>query len=170
MDWDDAYTVVAVPPYKFTGVSQYGTLQYDPLVPIENQILFALELDDVTLQASSGTLTYDPTCSWIDAQDVLDWLGISVATAGDEAFVDLCAQSANDFCFKRRQEAGYQDKLDTLPSTAVGLGTRMYAGFLYRQRGAVTDFSGFDSMSAGSSQGLNAAVKQLLGIDRPQCA
>jgi hypothetical protein len=42
----------------------------------------------------------------------------------------------------------------------------MYGGALYRQRGSITDFASFDGMSAGSTNGLSAMVKQLLGINR----
>jgi hypothetical protein len=50
---------------------------------------------------------------------------------------------------------------------AVKLGTTMYGGALYRQRGSAgQDFATFDGMSQGSTNGLSAIVKQLLGINR----
>jgi hypothetical protein len=62
------------------------------------------------------------------------------------------------------------DSLSTSPSGAVTLGTIAYGGFLYRQRGSVSDFASFDGMVAGGSVGLSPMIKQLLGIDRPQIA
>jgi hypothetical protein len=46
----------------------------------------------------------------------------------------------------------------------------MYGGALYRQRGGISDFSSFDGMSQGSTNGLSPLVKQLIGVDRPQVA
>jgi hypothetical protein len=57
-----------------------------------------------------------------------------------------------------------------VPNASVLLGTIAYAGFLYRQRGAVTDFAGFDGLASGGSMGLSPMIKQLLGIDRPAVA
>jgi hypothetical protein len=93
-------------------------------------------------------------------------LGISVATAADEAFLIVCAAASNAFVFRRRQESNYFDSPTVVPSSDVKLGTIMYGGALYRQRGSITDFASFDGMSAGSTNGLSAMVKQLLGINR----
>jgi hypothetical protein len=46
----------------------------------------------------------------------------------------------------------------------------MYAGALYRQRGAIDQFASFDGMSTAMVTGLAPIIKQLLGIDRPQVA
>jgi hypothetical protein len=57
--------------------------------------------------------------------------------------------------------------LSVAPTGAVKLGTTMYGGALYRQRGSAgQDFATFDGMSQGSTNGLSAIVKQLLGINR----
>ena len=58
-----------------------------------------------------------------------------------------------------------------MPSGDVALGTIMYAGALYRQRGSVDQFASFSDMGAGVPvTGLSGIVKQLLGISRPQVA
>jgi hypothetical protein len=141
---------------------------YDPEQPIQHQVLFAKTADNVIISPATGTLTTTPTCTWITADSqVEDWLGIGTATAADQTFITQCRLAANEFCYRRRLEAGYKDSLTTSPNASVTLGTVAYAGFLYRQRGAVTDFAGFDGLAAGGSMGLSPMIKQLLGIDRP---
>jgi hypothetical protein len=166
--FNGSYTVHALPPFRFLGVDEYGFFLYDPEQPIQHQVLFAKTADNVIISPATGTLTTTPTCTWITADSqVEDWLGIGTATAADQTFITQCRLAANEFCFRRRQEAGYKDSLTTSPNASVTLGTVAYAGFLYRQRGAVTDFAGFDGLAAGGSMGLSPMIKQLLGIDRP---
>jgi hypothetical protein len=166
--FNGTYLVHALPPFRFIGVDEYGFLEYDPEQPIQNQVLFSKTAANVIISPATGTLTTTPTCTWIttDSQ-VEDWLGIGTATAADQTFITQCRLAANEFCYRRRQEAGYKDSLTTSPNASVTLGTVAYAGFLYRQRGAVTDFAGFDGLAAGGSMGLSPMIKQLLGIDRP---
>jgi hypothetical protein len=169
--FNGTFTVYALPQYLFTGVDDQGDLTYDPLIPIANQVLFAVTGSDVERAAASGTLTYAATaCTWVTATQIEDWLGIGVASALDATFLTQCAAASNAFCYNRRREAGYVDSLSTSPSGAVTLGTIAYGGFLYRQRGSVSDFASFDGMVAGGSVGLSPMIKQLLGIDRPQVA
>ena len=168
--FNGTYTVRALPQYRFTGVDTEGDLLYDYQDPITNQVLYAKTAANVTRQAASGTLVSNPVCTWIDKQDVLDWLGIPLASANDDTFVTACAQASNQFCFRRRQEAGYKDSLTTVPSQDVKLGSIMMAGALYRQRGSIDQFASFDAMGTASVVGLSPIIKQLLGIDRPQVA
>jgi hypothetical protein len=166
--FNGSYTVHALPPFRFLGVDEYGFFLYDPEQPIQHQVLFAKTADNVIISPATGTLTTTPTCTWITADSqVEDWLGIGTATAADQTFITQCRLAANEFCYRRRLEAGYKDSLTTSPNASVTLGTVAYAGFLYRQRGAVTDFAGFDGLAAGGSMGLSPMIKQLLGIDRP---
>lgn len=167
--FNGSYTVRELPPYRFTGVDEYGFFTYDVEEPIQNQVLFAKTAADVIISPATGTLTTSPTCTWVttDAQ-IEDWLGIGTATAADQTFITQCRQAANEFAYRRRAEAGYKNEsLTTVPNASVLLGTIAYAGFLYRQRGAVTDFAGFDGLAAGGSMGLSPMIKQLLGVDRP---
>lgn len=167
------HQVTALPPYLFIGVDNQGDLMYDPAVPIANQVLFYDAGQDVAREAvlPYATLYDDPVCTWIDAADVEDWLGIGVATAADEAFIEQCAAAANQFCYRRREEAGYLDSPTVVPSEDCKLGTIQYAGALYRSRGSIGDaFASFDGMGNTAYTGLSAIVKQLLGIDRPACA
>lgn len=168
--FNGSYTVYALPQYLFIGVDSEGDLLYDTNIPIPNQVLYAKTANNVERVAASGSLTYTPTCTWITATNIEDWLGIGTATAGDAAFLTQCASAANQFCYRRRQEAGYVDSVSTSPSGDVTLGTIMYGGALYRQRGSIDQFASFDGMATAPVVGLSGMVKQLLGIDRPQVA
>ena len=166
------FTVLALPQYLFIGVDgTTGELLYDENQPVPNQILYACTGTSVEFVVDySGTVTYTQVCSWITAANIEDWIGIGTATAADTTFLTQCASAANQFCYRRRQEVGYSDSLTTSPSGDVTLGTIMYGGALYRQRGAISDFASFDGMSTGSTTGLSPMIKQLLGVDRPQVA
>ena len=164
-------SVVAVPEFLFVGVDDEGDLLYNEQVPVPFQILYAVTAADVTRTTATGTVTLGTIpCTWITAGQVEDWLGIGTASALDTTFLTQCAAAANAFCFQRRLESGYIDEKATSPSDSVTLGTIAYGGFLYRQRGAVTDFASFDGLPAGNSVGLSPMIKQLLGIPRPQVA
>lgn len=169
--FNGTYTVYALPEFEYLGIDSEGDLLFDFNVPIPNQVLYAKTASDVSRVAATGTVTYTQTCTWITAQNVLDWLGISVATAGDQTFVTTCAAASNAFCSRRRAEAGYTgDSLSSVPSQDVYLGTVMYAGMLYKSRGTVDVFSSYQDMGQTPVVGMNGQIKQLLGIDRPACA
>lgn len=168
--FDGSFTVRALPQYRFTGVDTEGDLLYDFQEPIANQVLYAKTADNVERQSATGTVSSTPTCTWVTASDIADWLYVAQAVAADVTFLTICASAANQFCYRRRQEAGYVDSLTTVPSQDVKLGTIMYGGALYRQRGSIDQFASFDQMGTTSVVGLAPIVKQLLGIDRPQVA
>ena len=169
--FNGTYTVYAVPEYLFIGVDDDGDLLFNYEVAVPFQILYAKTASNVTRTTATGTVTLGtiPT-TWITSAQIEDWLGIGTASALDTAFLTQCAAASNSFCFQRRLESGYIDAKGTSPSDSVTLGTIAYAGFLYRQRGAVTDFASFDGLPAGNSVGLSPMIKQLLGIPRPQVA
>jgi hypothetical protein len=168
--FNGTYTIRSLPSYEYIGIDDEGDLEFNPLITIPNQVLYARTAADVARQAASGTLTATPTCTWITATDIEDWLGIGTATAADATFLTICAASTNQFCWRRRMEAGYVDSLTTVPSQDVKLGTIMYGGALYRQRGSMDSFASFQSMGTAPVMGLNGMIRQLLGIDRPQVA
>lgn len=170
--FNGTYTVVALPTYLFIGVDSEGDLMFDGDVIIENQVLYAKTASDVVRGAASGTVTYSPVCTWVSAADVTAWLNITVASANDTALITQAASASSQFCWRRRQEAGYlSDSLTTVPSADVKLATIMYAGALYRARGSLGDtFATFDGMGTAPMVGMGPMVKQLLGIDRPQVA
>jgi len=168
--FNGTYTVRALPQYLYVGIDTEGDLLYDVNYPIANQVLVAKTASDVARTAASGTLTITQTCTWVTAANLEDWIGIGTATAADAAFLTVCAAAASQFCWRRRMEAGYVDSLTTVPSQDVFLGTQMYGGALYRQRGSIDQFASFQNMGVTPVMGLNGMIRQLLGIDRPQVA
>jgi hypothetical protein len=169
---DGTQKVQAVPIFLFMGTDDEGDFIYDTDVIIPNQLLFYDAGTDLERQAliPNGTLTWTQTCQWIVANDVLAWLGISVATANDTAFVGSCTDAANAFAFRRRKEAGYFDSLTTVPGADVKLGTIMIAGSLYRERGSVDSFASFEAMNIPGSVGSMGQINRLLGVNRSQVA
>jgi hypothetical protein len=168
--FNGTYTVRALPQYLYIGTDDEGDLLYDFNVPIQNQVLYAKTASEVNRVAATGTVAYTLTCTWTTSQNILDWLGITVATAGDQTFTTTCAAAAIAICSRRRYEAGYVDSLTTVPSQDVYLGTVMYGGMLYKSRGTVDVFSSFQDMGQTPVVGMNGQIKQLLGIDRPAVA
>jgi len=169
--FDATFVVVDLPLYLYTGINGEGDLVFDGTQPIDNQVLFAVTGANVNRTASPGTITYTQTCTWISDADCDAWLGGIVASAADTAFVTTCVAAANAFVYRRRQEAGYFDaSLAVAPSADVKLGTVMFAGALYRQRGSIDQFASFVQGSGGGITGLSPIIKQLLGVDRPAFA
>lgn len=169
--FNGTYTVFALPQYYFTGVNTEGFFNYNIEAPIANQVLYAKTADNVEIVPATGTLTTTPVCTWITAGQIEDWLGIGTATAADTTFLTQCALAANSFAYRRRAEAGYRNEsLTTVPNGSVELGSIMYGGALYRQRGGVTDFAMGESFGSGGTMGLSPMIKQLLGVDRPAVA
>jgi hypothetical protein len=166
------HNVYALPAYLFTGVTSNGDLTFDFNYPIPNQVLFYDAGDDLDRTAAipQGTLTYTEVCTWVLGPAVATWLGIALAGVDETAFLTQCASSASNFIFRRRQEAGYTDSLTTSPGTDVTLATTMYAGALYRQRGAIDQFASFSDMGVATVSGLSPLIKQLAGIPRPAVA
>ena len=165
-------TVYAMPQYEFIGVDSDGDLLYNTNNPIPNQVLYYVAGTDTNRfpVIPQGTLTHTQTCTWTNGTQLGTYLGIDLAGVDETAFLTECANAANNFIYRRRQECGYYDSLTTSPGADVTLGTIMYGGALYRQRGGISDFASFDGMSAGSTNGLSPLVKQLIGVDRPQVA
>lgn len=168
--FNGTFTVYALPQYEFIGTDSDGDLLFNVDVAAPNQVLFACTGTDVDRTAATGTLTFTPTCTWITATQIEDWLGIGTATAADTTFLTQCAAAVNQMAFRRRVEAGYFDSLTTSPSADVTLGTIMWGGALYRARGSVDVFASFNEMGTAPTIGLSPMIKQLLGIDRPQVA
>ena len=164
------YTVVAVPTHLFVGVDDEGDFLFDYETIILNQLMFDKTHSDVARGAVDGTLTWTTTATWITDADVVAWLGIASATANDTAFITTAVNAANAYAYRRRREAGYYDSLSTVPSADVKLGTIMFAGSLYRERGSVDSFASFEQMGTPVAFGSNGQINRLLGVNRSQVA
>ena len=171
---DSGAMAVAFPQYRFIGVDgDTGEWLFDELDPIPNQVMYQNVGDDVSYYAVNpyGTVEWNPQPQWIDADDIEDYLGIPLTSAGDAAFLVQCADAANQFAYRRRLEAGYlTDEQHTVPGADVKLGTIMIGAAYFRQRGSYNQIASFDGMGVAPPQGLSPMVMQLLGINRPQVA
>jgi hypothetical protein len=170
--FNGTYTVRALPQYLYVGTDTEGDLLYDINIPIVNQVLFAKTADNVQRIASPGTVTYTQTCTWVSAANLVTYLGVQITNPSDDyTLITQAVSAGNQFCYRRRQEAGYIDNLVTSPGGDQTLGTLMYCAALWRSRGSLENaFASFDGMGTAPQQSLTPIVKQLLGIDRPACA
>jgi hypothetical protein len=170
--FNGTYTVRALPQYLYIGVDSQGDLLYDYQLPIADQVLFAKTADDVDRTAASGTVSYDPVCTWVTAAQVMSYLGITITNPSDDyTLLTQSVSAGNQFAYRRRQESGYIDSLTTSPGGDATLGTLMYCAALWRSRGSIeATYATFDGMGSAPQQSLTPIVKQLLGIPRPAVA
>jgi len=162
------HVVASLTNFELTGINDEGDLEFDYDVYRPNQVIFADTGDNIDRTTDDGTMQYTPTCTWVDNDDVLEYLGIDPATANDTAFVTTCVSAANSWASTRRRDAGYFDALNTAPDGSVKLGTTMYAANLYRVRGSVDGYASYDTMGTVTPIGSLGQVLQLLGCGRPQ--
>jgi hypothetical protein len=170
--FNGTFTVRALPQYRYVGTDTEGDLLYDIDEPIANQVLYAKTADNVERIASPGTVNYTLTCTWVSAANLVTYLGVQITNPSDDyTLITQAVSAGNQFCYRRRQEAGYIDSLTTSPGGDQTLGTLMYCAALWRSRGSLENaFASFDGMGTAPQQSLTPIVKQLLGIDRPACA
>jgi len=170
--FNGTYSVYALPQYLYIGTDTEGDLLYDYQVPIQNQVLYAKTADDVERTAASGTVSYAPVCTWVTNAQVMSYLGITISDPSDDyTLLTQSVSAGNQFCYRRRQEAGYIDSLTTSPGGDATLGTLMYCAALWRSRGSIeATYATFDGMGSAPQQSLTPIVKQLLGIPRPAVA
>ncbi len=161
------HVVYAIPAYLYAGVDSEGDLLFDGDVHIPNQILFYDVGDDLERSStlSTGTLTFDPTCTWVTGPEIATYLNIT-PTAGDTTYLVQCAAAANAYAYRRRIEAGYVDSLTTVPGQDVKLGTLMIGSSYFRQRSAFNTIATYDQLGIPTT-GLSPMVLQLLGISKP---
>jgi hypothetical protein len=168
------FKVLDLPQYEFTGVdSTTGEFQFNPEVARPNQIIYACTGASVNYVVDyTGSVVHNQNCTWITTAELVTFLGVSISNPSDDFTLATQARNAgNDFCYRRRQEAGYFDSLTTSPGHDVTLGTLMYSAALWRSRGSIeTAFAAFDTMGTPTQQSLTPIVKQLLGIPRPAVA
>ena len=170
--FNGTFTVRALPQYLFIGTDTQGDLLYDYQIPIADQVLYAKTADDVERVAASGTVTYEPVCTWVTAAQVMTYLGITITNPSDDyTLLTQSVSAGNQFCYRRRQESGYIDSLTTSPGGDATLGALMYCAALWRSRGSIeSTYATFDGMGSAPQQSLTPIVKQLLGIPRPAVA
>ena len=164
------HTVLSTQDNEYIGQSDEGDFQFDNEVIRLFQFLFRDDDGDLERSVATGTVTFTPSVSWINSSDVTSWLGIDVSTANDTAFVTVCVNATNNWCFRKRREAGYTDSMTTVPGADVKLGAIMYAATLYRERGSADSFASFDAMSSIPIPSTMGRIMSLIGCGRPQVA
>jgi len=109
---------------------------------------------------------------WTSDADVLVWTGIDAATANDTAFISECVEASNQWCFRKRQEAGYtKDRATFVPSGDVAQAATLYAATLYRERGTSGDmYASYDGFGSQPQPVTLARIMQLLGCPRARVA
>jgi hypothetical protein len=164
------HTVLSTQDNEFIGQSDEGDFEFDNEVIRLFQFLFRDADGDLERSVATGTVTFTPSGSWINSSDVTSWLGIEVSSANDTAFVTVCVNATNNWCFRKRREAGYTDSMTTVPGADVKLGAIMYAATLYRERGSADSFASFDAMSSIPIPSTMGRIMSLIGCGRPQVA
>ena len=136
-----------------------------------NQITFTKGNATVTLNDIRGA-EVEVLPQWTTDAEVISWLGIESATANDTAFISVCVEGANEWCYRKRQEAGYTtDRTTFVPSGDVALAATMYAATLYRERGTSGDnYGSYDGFGAQPMPVTLARIMQLLGCPRARVA
>ena len=164
------YKVLSTESAEFLGVDDFGDYLFDYNVILINQFLVSNTGADVERDIAAGTVAFTPSISWITSAMVLEFLGIDVATANDTAFIATCVAAANYWCWNKRRESNYADSQTTVPNNSVKLGTILYAGTLYRERGSADSFASFDSMASIPIPSTLGRIMQLLGTSRASVA
>lgn len=107
-------------------------------------------------------------CDWITLTELENFLGYSFAGA-DIAWAQAQVDASNDWAFRTRRSAGYQDHPDISPGHDASQGVVLYASQLVKQRGAVDGYASFDQQAFGATPGQTlGTILQLLGCKRPQ--
>ena len=120
--------------------------------------------DDIDAFTPTNALLVEQV-TWIDTDDVAEFLG-ETPTGADATWLESCVDAANTFAYQRRQAAGYADNPTVVPSTGVRLGTMLYAGALYRERGSVDSYQSFQDIPVAGPIGSMGQIMRLLGIGR----
>lgn len=163
------HVIYALPMYNVVGVDEFGQPVYG-VVSIPNQVMFSNTGPDKDREiVAAGTLTV-AEASWITSIDVEDYLQLDQLSVRDSQFLGWCTDAANQFAFRRRQEAGYVDSTSTVPNDSVFLGTVMVAAAYFRQRSSYSTLASFEQLGAPPATGITPMIMQLLGVNRPQVA
>jgi hypothetical protein len=153
-----------------------GGLQ-DPTWNREAELVDSVNLTLKTVTYTHSNTTLAPTdvwgqfhlvCDWISLTDLETFLGYSFAGA-DITFAQAQVDASNDWAFRTRRSAGYQDHPNVAPGGDVQQGTLLYASQLVKQRGAIDGFASFEQQGFGTVPGQSyGTILQLLGCKRPQ--
>lgn len=124
--------------------------------------------DNKTLASTDTDGTLHIHVTWIADTDVELFLGFD-ALGTDQTYLTACVDAANDWCYRKRNEAGYDDHPAYQLNAAPKQGTVLYAATLYRERGTTGDaMPGFEPFGQFDRPVSLGRVMQLLGCGKPQ--
>jgi hypothetical protein len=124
---------------------------------------------NVTLASTEVWAQFILQCSWINLDDLTDYLGYTFTAGTETDWAETQVSAANDWSFRTRRSAGYEDHPNIVPGNDSKVGTVLYASTLVKQRGAVDGFASFDNQGFGVAPGQSfAEILRLLGCKRPQ--
>lgn len=132
----------------------------------------------VTYTTGSATVATQATwaqfhlrCNWIALEDLEAFLGYEFPAGTETDWAQLQVDAANDWAYRTRRSAGYEDHPNGVPGHDVGVGVTLYAAQLVRQRGAVDGYASFEAQTFGAVPGQTLGqILGLLGCKRPQVA
>lgn len=120
-----------------------------------------------TVASQAADANFHLTIDWIDSAYVEELLGFDVP-ASDAAFLEECVQSAQDWAYRKRAEAGYNPHPGYAGGADVRQGTGLYAVNLYRERGTSGDsMPGYEAYGQFDRPVNLGRILQLLGVGRP---
>lgn len=123
---------------------------------------------NTTVQSQDADANFHLSISWIDTAYVESLLGFTVSVS-DQTFLDECLQSAQDWAYRKRAEAGYNPHPGYAAGADVRQGTGLYAVNLYRERGTAGDsMPGYEAYGQYDRPVNLGRILQLLGVGRPQ--
>lgn len=109
-----------------------------------------------------------PLVTWVEPDDVALYLGLDFAPESDDlAYLEAVTNAANDWAYRRRQQAGYTDSRCIIPNPSAKTGTVLYAGALWRERGSIDSFQSFQDQPLVAPIGSMGQILRLLGVGRP---
>lgn len=130
-----------------------------------DEITYATTKADTTTAITPTGANVEAEVNWITAEDVETFIGLEPATEADEDYLISVTAAAQEWAYKRRYSAGYDDNPNAVPSASVKAGAVLMAGLLYRERGSADSYASFDQMG-GAPMGSLIQVLRLLGINR----
>lgn len=106
--------------------------------------------------------------TWVKEEDVAVFLGFTPEEDSQDAeYLTVCTEAANDFGYRRREQAGYSDSKCLIPNPSTPQGVVLYAAALFRERGSVDSFASFQDMNIQPMIGSMGQILRLLGVPRP---
>jgi hypothetical protein len=111
-------------------------------------------------------MTDVPTGWGTESATVAALLGPTVAFEADP-LVDLYVDAANEWCWRKRREAGYVDDSAATATADVVMGCTLYAAALYRERQSVDGYQTFEDFpTAALTGGSLGQIRRMLGIGK----